>query len=237
MSSGFILTILLADGTYNGQVRLLPVNGSGSVTIIGNDANPGNVIIQNDAGSAVVGSNFSGTYTFIGVTFVAPNSYGNDVGMGITIDAGTAVLSNVVFGQAAWAHMAAGNFGRIYLKNNITITAGLNGAYGVLGQSAGHMYCSGGLISHAVRPNVADPTEAVKLSITNPNTYLRVFALADSGGTINYWPAIITGASNVTLNTAKYFATYNGIIIYWSGEGNVYPGGTAGSTTLGGQAA
>ncbi len=83
--NGFNVTINIADGlyTYGSSVVLPPVNGSGSITIVGNIAAPNNCIISCTNGSTIFATGGIYNYTISGVKLQSLGTPAGDPGAGV----------------------------------------------------------------------------------------------------------------------------------------------------------
>lgn len=221
--NGYNIYIYVADGTY-GKVYLPNVNGTGYITIVGNQAIPGNCIIHANVGPAVLVA--GSPYIMTGFRFESDSadSATGQPGAGIW----QAGAQNFTLGAAG----TAVEFG-FCADSHIQCVIGALGIPGgtavrLLGASSYHVYCanSGWVYCDATG---GLPTLIIPTAITF-NYFIRS---SGSSNTNVFW-ASITGKTNVT-SAVKYLADTNGIISSNGGGINYYPGPSAGVTSTGGQ--
>ncbi len=218
--NGYSVTINLADGVY-APITLPLLNGSGSVIINGDAANPANTIIFNSTqGSAIVAGATIG-YVVQNVLLETTAPSAGDPAVGVWGSGANMSLTNVYFGSCNGGYVVA-DAGRIALFGNIVISGGIVG--NSLSIGAAFRADLGGVI--LVGPNL------ITLSITAPVT-MPYFIYAIENGSIVIVYSAITGKSNVT--GTRYQAALNGIINSNGGGAAYYPGNVGGSTSSGGQ--
>jgi hypothetical protein len=215
---GWSFNIHIADGiyAYNTPMWLPLPNGSGAVQLIGNTANPGNVLLRNTGnGSAVIGD-LGGIYYCVGLSFTASVQIPEDNGNCIWCLAGTVInVTNCSFGSCPGEHLnSQGGYINIYGPNTIT------------GNAAAHWYTGlNGTIGVNAYPYPA-------LTIANPVT-ISTFIIATTGGQAGAWWSAFNNAGFVS--GAKYLANGNGVVDS-NGRGTSFlPGTVAGSLATGGQ--
>ena len=214
--AGNDVIIQLADGTYmppgpgiyaaglmTGQT---PLN---TVTIQGNSTHPSNVKFYTASGHTIIcdGANIILKYLYFETPFhttlIAENNGSISIGPGITISA------------AGNYHMAAYNYGMIYITESYTINGG----------ALIHWYASGGLISA--------PASAKTVTLSGSPVFSAGFAVSSSGGLIIVNPLVFSGSAGAT--TPRYGCSANGVITTNGAGASYIPGTSAGSTQTGGQ--
>ncbi len=201
--------ISVQDGTYSSGALCQALGGnsaSGQITIQGNIANPGNVVVNN-----------------VGATSFAANGADADLLIaGMTINGGVLAQNggllqigpSIVFGNnVGGAHIQAQNGGGIQINSN----------YSVTGQASYHY--------NATLNGVIQNAAATSVTFTGTIPFTTV-ANAAQGGQISV-PGITYSGSSVS--GQKYTATLNGVIWTNGGGASYFPGTVAGSTSTGGQ--
>jgi hypothetical protein len=211
--NGFNVTIHVADGTYNAPVWLNPVNGQGSVIIIGNVANPANCIVNGTSGSAFQGIGRGYTVTGFTVTGVA---VGADPGCGFYVG-GAVNLGAINFGTATLAHVVASGSGA---------TVVISGPIKIVGSAQVHLDAN---LNGTIVLNTSAPPA---LTIVNPVVFSEFF-IATQLGVIAGVYSSITGAGNVS--GIRYVVSLNGVISVNGSGVNYLPGTSAGLPSTGGQ--
>ena len=215
--NGFNIDIIVADGFYP-RFYLQPVNGSGGIVIIGNDANPAACLVHSTAGEAMECS--SNGYSIHGFKVQsdgpAPPAHG---AQGIRISTVMTSLWNIDFGACADAHIMVDS-------GAVLGVAGLDGqmdtTWTVSGSSPIHM-----LISANSYVFLGKPALKVLNNVTVNNW---VVCQVDSTLFGSYASQTLTG----TVTGQKYTVTMNGAVA--TGQGiNYFPGTIAGTTSTGGQ--
>lgn len=239
------VNIYVADGIYYGgaadgaPMRLLPINGSGYINIVGNTSNPEKVFIQSNQGSCLSGSSGGGFYYVSGVTLEAPTWYLNDTGSCCAFNDGYLALSNVAFGNGSYNHISIGQSGRIDLLERHIISGGLNGTFTPGANSpgggvAGHIVVyGGGMITTGPDSSYPDSSRGARIVVTKPINTLSVFLNIYNGEAI-WQPVSNTGTSNIA-NTTKWYVSMNGILNTRGNAASVIPGTINGTATTGGQ--
>jgi hypothetical protein len=217
--NGFQITIQVADmiATNYDPVTLPLINGSGSISIVGNPSNPSNVHIHANAGPAVTCN--SPGYSLIGVQL---SSSARDL---VNLRPSTGVwgigtcninVQNIVWGACADNHMIA---------STGVITIG--GTQRIVGGSGSHYLVSfGGKVITTSGPTTPVLVIPSAVSITT-------FAVVVQSSLLSAVYGSITGAGNVT--GAKYSASGNSIIDTNAQGINYLPGSTPGGLATGAQ--
>ena len=213
-TNGFQTTIKLADGTYGGTTLQFPIIGPQPI-LLGDDADPSRVIINNSTGVALAatsGANIS-CQSFTVQAGGPAGDYGA-VGSGLLAGSGASiVITNMRFGACSYAHMDSRAGG--------VISAGRVGQnYTIAGAAQYHLLAGAGFIS------VADCT----VSIAGNPAFSQAFAAAIQAGLIHGWSNTYTG----TATGKRYHADTNGIILVAGGGINYFPGSVAGDVASGG---
>jgi hypothetical protein len=219
--SGFTFHIYLADGTYP-ETSLLDAptpNGSGTVFIHGNHANP-NLVKLINSGTGSCFRVFGGSYTVDGVSFQATQASASDQAIGLWVaNSGNVWCDAVAFYNAPGGHVFAGpGGGHIAMQGPDFIYGGsANGAH--LGAS------QNGVISFWSNPY---PTLNVMNAVS-----LYAFASAGGGGQIN--PVYTVQNLNGAVTGYRYVASGNGVIDVGGRAVGYLPGSVAGVLATGGQ--
>jgi hypothetical protein len=215
--NGATININVADGSYPPFI-CLPLNGSGTINIIGDNTTPAGLVIAAASGEAVVVKG-SG-YVLSGMTLSsASNGSAPHLGIGLRVDGAiTVTIYNMSFGTATFAQIEAGFGATVQM---LGVASGSPTDYiNIVGSAPVFMYVdSGGSIS----------TGQTNLNLIGTPSYSISFALATTVGTISLpFNSIVGNASGL-----KYTLSLNGVI---STSGNCagYPG-TGTSVSTGGQ--
>ncbi len=204
------VTIQLADGTYEESIALLaPHVGSGTITIAGNPAAPGNTVMAGAAGvrtivlenaAALSIRDFELRGNGQAATFVAKNAC-------------LTVRSGMSFGSAATA--------QLYAQDNGVIDA-TGAAYSIVGGSGRHLLAITGSVVNALNCTV---------TISGAPSFSTAFAQANRAGVVNANGSLFLG-----LATGKRYDVATNGVVYTSGGGaNFLPGNAAGTAASGGQ--
>jgi len=218
--NGYTVTIIVADylaGTYAPFV-MRPINGSGRVSIVGNEATPANVHVRAASGPAADTGAPSG-YLIAGLKLssAATDVVKGQPGCGVLSNANTSVtVRNCEFGACADSHLY-GVGGAIGMIGDVRIS----------GSAKTHITASNGAFIYT--SGVPFPT----LNITAAVTFSSAFAVAASNAIASTYYSSISGASNVT--GMRYAASSNGVINTAGSGPNYLPGTIAGTTSTGGQ--
>lgn len=214
--NGYNVTIQVADGAYE-RVVLPPINGSGTISLIGNTSTPYNCVITTSSGSAVVCS--SPGYVMNGFRIACLATVTGDPGSGLWIanSAGGITMRNINWGTAVGAQMT------------------IDGGQVILG---GNQYSSGGAFAFAYVIAAgklrSETNNTPTLTITTALTYSSCFLLLVDQALSLLLFASITGASSVT--GAKYNVQSNSLLDSVGMGPSAYPGSIAGVTSTGGTA-
>lgn len=209
------VTIQLAAGTYStstGNV-LATLVGSGSVTIIGDETTPANVVVTTSGAMTSSHGNFlanaiRGTYKLRGMKLTSTASgtrYAIQVQNGAYVE-----FQNIDFGTGFTQHLrAAGGF------------LSATGNYSITGGATGHVEANGiGVLR----------TQGVTVTLTGTPAF-TTFATATRLG--------IFFATNVTYSGSatgvRYSVTENGVIVVNGAGATYFPGDATGATATGGQ--
>jgi hypothetical protein len=210
---GQTVTIQIGDGTYTGGLSVSqPWTGGGAVTLAGNNASPGNVIISTTSKDAIgVSAALPGTLLVKDLELQTTTS-GNCINHAAP---GTLNFQNLQFGACAGSHIAAGAGGaKVAATGNYTIN-------GSAAQS--HMICGG--------TGALILVEGKTVTLSGTLTF-ATFAFASTLSGIladgNTW-------SGGTITGQRYNAQLNGVLYTAAAGANYFPGSTAGATATGGQ--
>jgi hypothetical protein len=217
--NGFSISVHVADGGYTENVTCPAINGSGSVNIIGNHANPSNC-----TNTAAAGSTFNiapfGNYYIDGFRVSAPLLSGGDPGSGILCQKnGTVTIGALDCGVCRSSHIEGSG------------SIGVVGPIRIFGGAFQHcMAALAGVIAHSTTPTPYPPPT---MSIMNAVTFSNAFIYATEIGMFYGWYQSITGAGNVT--GAKYNVSLNALLWTNSQGVNYFPGSSPGVVSTGGQ--
>jgi hypothetical protein len=222
--NGYNQYIWVADGAYVGPVNFVTLNGSGSVYVIGNVANPQNCPITCPAAGsggtpydcAIYQS--GGDYNYSGFRLSTPALDG------IAITGGRAVAHDLRFGPCARYHIGTGYSGATLglVQGTFTIEAGAN--------AIAHI---GTILAGLSTFPAQTPANWPALNILGPVTFSGAFIATVQLGIAQMKWTSITGAANVT--GPKYSASGNGVVDSIGSGASYYPGSTAGVLATGGQ--
>jgi hypothetical protein len=196
------VTINVADGTYTGANTVLgPWLGSGSVTVVGNTATPGNVIINPLSG---------GCFTATGGGFLVVSGMELRGQFGLVSQRGSRIYgtASLRFGAASAYHVYA-NGGSIIFFNNYSISGG----------AAVHVNAdSGGAISAA----------GLTVTLTGTPAFSAAYAAAGgAGSSIIYYSNTFSGSAT----GARYSVNNGAFISVNGAGISYLPGNAAGSGT------
>ncbi len=212
-SSIYDVTIQLAAGTFAASAGLVckTMAGAGSVTIVGDETTPSNVVIQVTGSGTKYGLYSSGN-TIYNLRGVQLTYTGGGTGFGIFATAGANVqFQNVDFGAGWLQHIRSENYAIIRATGNYSISGG----------AASHWEGSTGLIY------VGGKT----VTLTGTPAFSSAFAEASFNSTFIAGSMTFTGSA-----TGKRYSAATNSVIYVGGAGATYlPGDVAGSTSTGGQ--
>ena len=203
--SGYVAYIQVSDGTYDSFVARN--TGGSDIKIVGNVANPGNVIINGGTLDAVRAINNS-TISIQGMRINAPAAGKACI---LAFDRSNVVFSDIVFGAAGLAH--------IYASSSALVRA--IGNYSIAAAAQNHI--------------LSGTTSVVEISgrtatITGAMAFTQ-FVQANNG-TILAASAGFPGAGSVT--GSRYLSQVVGVIYTAGGGANFFAGSTAGSVATNG---
>jgi len=207
--AGFTVTVQIADGTYTTPLVIKACVGMASPSSLlfqGNTTTPNNVVLSTTSATAVTASGPNAFASIASFKIQTTTS-----GMGVTADSGAQVLMNKI------------NFGAV-ANYQINCFSGafvsISGNYEISGGCTFHIYCSSGFVFCAV---VGTVTLTGTPAITT-------FAYAEQSGVIRINGNTYSGSATGT----RYNVNTNGNIFTNGGGASYLPGGTAGSTSTGG---
>jgi hypothetical protein len=226
--NGYSVTIHIADGSYiTAAPTVAPiVNGSGSILIVGNSANPAAVVIGCSAGTALVLYSV-GAWSIDGVTFSAParNLGTGDPGNGLSTGGNNeCTLGNINFNACFQSHVEVASGAHLGVSGNIRINGTANAIYHLHAASGGHIAFgnpSGGY---------PGPILTAQGTVVFSGAFITAQMLSEVAGF--YYGGTI-GAPNV----GGYRYISNGLSVINSNGGgpNAFPGNAAGLVQNGGQ--
>lgn len=208
--NGFTATIAVANGTYANFSTPRAAAG-GTITIVGNNAAPENVVVGPVAAKPGIGIFHSG-YSVSGFSPRGASGQHNLAVSGTSVNVGSLHHAGVTGG----AHIASGAGGTIFLTGNHYIAGGA---------SVGHLYAADG---GSIRSAASQPT----VTFTATALGFGAFVVATNGN-INVSYSSITAGGNAI--GPRYNATMNGVINTNGGGENYYPGNAVGTRSTGGQ--
>lgn len=161
------VTIRLADGSYGGVTVNRPLLGGGTLSIVGNEASPANVVVASTA------STNGALVRLSGIKLESPITWTH----GVSAENGAHVrLGTVEFGSrgANSHHIRAGYSGRVSLESDYVISGG----------AVWHIYCfAGGAVEGSNR------------TVTIVNTpHFPSFLYAELCGVMTLWNPVFSGA-------------------------------------------
>ena len=205
--------ILIANGTYVGQIEGRSFSNSGGKIIIeGDTSSPSNIKLQSNSGTLLTLDGVCGVYAIQGVeTQTSSSGHHFAVGRNSNLQFGS-----LVFGATAtnYAHIHSFFYGIVNGESDYSISGG---AYA-------HCLAIG---SGAI--NIAGKT----LTISSPVTFSYNFVSAERIGYIEANSCTFTNPGNVS--GGRYQAFLNGAIYTNGGGATYFPGTVAGTTSSGGQ--
>jgi hypothetical protein len=207
INSGIVVTIQIADGTYNEAVTLRPITGGGTITIIGNTGTPTNVIVQGGSSNAFTTAGGAVGYTLTGMEIRSTSA------AGLAITGSTSVITvgaSIVFGTCSTNHIRVINSSVLSLTSSYTISGGSGNHYSL--DRGGTISVTGGItITLSGTPGFTNFVSAAS------NSCLTAKSLTFSGSAtgIRY-----TGTTLALIDTASGSATY-------------FPGDVGGSVATG----
>jgi hypothetical protein len=216
--NGFSQTINVDDGSYVGQVSLPPTNGTGTVNLIGDIANPQNCSLTNTSAFGCAFFQTGGSYSLEGFRVSSTGTTALD---GIACGGGSLSIANMRFGPCTRYHYSASHNGNVTVSpGTITIEAGATAAAHMASSLAGVM---------GVDTAPFSPPTLVFLGAVN---FSDAFAVVNFAGSIEIAYTSISGVGSTGL---KFDVTMNGLLSTFGNGTGYLPGSVAGSTATGGQ--
>ena len=223
-TNGWNITVHIADYQNYANATCRVITGSGIVIVVGNDANPENVLITSTLAStpALYVTASAGTYIFHGLKVAATQDCGIRVFPNSTL-----YMYNMEFGACAQAHYTSfgGSIGVWGLAEFQAPGSGLT--------AVPKIYISGNSPVHS------DATTGAFFDMHAPDLVFRApytigtWAVADSAAVNICYYNSQTGAPGA--GCKKYAATLNGVVNTQGRGASVIPGDTAGTLATGGQ--
>jgi hypothetical protein len=214
-NTGFEFRIYVANGQY-GRTTSMPINGSGSVRIIGNENNPELCQIYDKFADGSSNSTEAMTihdrYTVSGFKLMSDGGWGLIFQTG-----GNAGIFNMDFGPCALAHIAVNNVSTLGLASFVVPNSFIR----ISGSAYYHMVVS----ANSVILNSTDVQPPIDLIINN-SVVINYFALVTGSALLNLYYRQIVNAGFVT---GTKFNIQGNSAIQVHGRGiNYYPGSYAG---------
>lgn len=219
--NGFDITINTADGIYPPFYANVPPNGAGKIIIVGNVANPANVVIHALSGEAVTLTvdNFS----LQGLT-LQTDADGTlpHIGVGLRLSGCTCYVRNLNFGNCTTAQIFVASSAALIF--NGVDTGDPTAFIHVSGDAPYHMWCDGNsliYLGNTILTTIGNRTFSAAWAYCLTNAVISTKYQSQSlGGTV-------TGK--------KYNAVLNGVINTGTADPTYFPGSVAGTTATGGQ--
>jgi len=210
------ITIQLADGTYTvtSEITLKSILGSGSVTIIGNETTPANVIVDGQGIQSIFHAT-AVSYTVYNLRGMMVKSSTSNVTFGIFSQCFSIIkFQNIDFNTGITQQIRAADGGYIEVTGNYTISGSPGGAH--IGMVNGTFRCQSRTITLTGTPAWGASTAFIDCSYGSVAIY-NGCTFSGSATGVRYL---------VQLNSACYVA---------GGGADYFPGDSAGSTATGGQ--
>lgn len=206
--AGFDVTIQLAAGTYSGQISLSrPMLGTDRLTILGDTATPGNVLLDH---SSHLVSVQQGAWLVVKGVALQTHIWGSALYVG---SGGSINIGAVEFRDVVRMHMEINGMGTITVVGDYTIT----------GDALSHYRTSGS--------GASIQSTNITATLSDSPAFSSSFASATGNSSIILWSAAFTGSA-----TGKTFdASANGTITAAGPARTDFPGTIAGTTESGGQ--
>ena len=220
---GYVFSIFVANGTYLERVTLSAINGAGECHLIGNDANPASVLIQDPAPTAI---NTACIYV-TGTDYVIHGFKVQSVnGGGLTVVKGKCGIYNMEFGSCGYSQIACVE-GACSVDGWRVPT--LDAKIRIAGSAPYHVLIYDGNFGCGDYPY-----ELPDLIITQSVSFSTAFVFSYAGGVSLIKYRTIQNPANVV--SGKKFAGVENSIISTEGRGISYlPGPTAGTLATGAQ--
>lgn len=213
--NGFKVTILCAPGNYT-QFSTVPINGSGSIDILGDTATPANCAINGLTGAAID----VGHQGYFVAGFKLTSALSNPASPGLrSFGNGNVTIKNMEFGACNTAHMLADAGGKIGIAG---ASDNPTNFLRISGNAPAHAWANGGgqIINFAPILQIMNAVAFTTFAIANYGQLLAIYSS-------------ITGFGFVS--GQKYQASANGILSTNAAGASYLPGTVAGATQTGGQ--
>jgi len=230
--NGYDVTINVAAGTYS-NIYLRPVNGSGTISLIGNPSSPSTVSIVGTLATAIWAQGVK-NYIINGfaLSSTGPNYSGgaNDPGSGINmIQGSTLSVSNMQWGQTSGPQLYCQQGSVAAVGGTQTIVGGSSGNAGITGyhiaaSESSYVTGNGGPGNPSLNPTYA---------ITTSVSYAGAFIYAGFSSTVGVTYQSLTGSSYVS--GPRYLGNWNAIIFTDGGGTSYWPGSSGGTLLTGAQ--
>jgi hypothetical protein len=225
----FNVTIQIGAGTYTGQVQFKTIIGAGSITLLGDETTPSNVVVTTTTGSngsSVLGDAAAGAGPWIGVYIVrgikiTSSTAANVYALGATGAGAVIQFKKVEFGATTGGHLFA-QFGGLI--------TGI-GDYSISGAPGGSGTGAHAVAAYFASISLNQTGGALTVTITGTPAFSTAFAYASDLGFIRAAGMTFSGSAT----GARYSAGLNSVIDTSGGGASYFPGNAAGSTATGGQ--
>jgi hypothetical protein len=219
--NNFNITINVANGTYvtGTPINLLPINGSGTIFLVGNPSSPASVILSCSSGSAILGNSVSG-YDIQGFMLTSTGVRASDPSSCLWISTGVSLsVHDCIFGPCFSAWINTGQSCVLLLWGNITFT----GPVTVNGGSRNGI--SLGALTQVINPGALTPTITFSNAVT-----LNFFFVLSGKSLFQVTYAALVGAGNVT--GPRYYISDSSINTNGGGAAAYWPIGTLTGTFI-----
>jgi len=208
------ITIQLAAGTYvvTSTVNLKSIIGSGSVTIIGDETTPTNVVIEAQGSMLSILKATAVSYTTYKLKGFKLYSSTANATFGIHSSKGSYIeFQNINFGTGITQQLRADDGGKITCTGNYTVAGG----------AASHVTAVAGIVR----------IQACTVTVTGTPAFSTAYVDIQYGSV-----AIMNGVTYSGLATgSRYVVAMNGVCFVGGAGVNYFPGDVAGTTATGGQ--
>lgn len=219
----YSVTINIAAGSY-AAVQLKSTHGSGSVTLLGDETTPSNVIISSTTAHAI--GDPDGTKPFVGWYIVRgvqiTSSGGSRHGIFATNGGALIQFKKVDFAATSGHHWAANKGGIIACLGDYSISGSPTSCHCVAAYS-GIAYWQGTGVGAAITVTISNSITVSPFVLQTVNSTIRADNITFSLG------------GGVTVTGKRYDSIGNGTINTSGGGASYFPGSIAGTTTADGE--